>query len=282
MARKTRKTVSIQRPPKAYRNEEFLSGPDGRSVRVLCEFQEPATRFRRLRINHTICFFGSARIKAPEVADANLKVARADLRCTKHPSAEVREAYERATRDKRLSCYYRDAMELAEQLTAWSKTLHKPSERFIICSGGGPGIMEAANRGAANAGGHSIGLNISLPFEQQPNPYQSRELAFEFHYFFIRKFWFVHLAKAMAVFPGGFGTLDEFIELITLLQTGKTASRVPIVLYGRSFWREVINFDALIDWGMIRPGDVGLFHLCDRVDDAFDYLKTELLKTRGG
>ncbi len=268
------------RPPKAYHNLAFLNSPDGRTVRVLCEFHEPASRFRKLRINHIIAFFGSARAKSPEVAQADLRAARAALRQTKSPSKEIRQAYDRAERCVAMGRYYQDAMDLAERLTVWSKSAHTPSKRFYICSGGGPGIMEAANRGAANAGGRSMGLNISLPFEQMPNPYQSQELAFEFHYFFMRKFWFAYLAKAMVVFPGGFGTLDEFIELLTLVQTGKNAQRIPIVVYGSEFWSEVINFDALIKWGTISPEDLDLFRFCDDVDSAFEYLKAELSKNQ--
>lgn len=270
----------IERPPKAYRNVDFLNGPDGRTVRVLCEFHEPASRFRRLRINNTITFFGSARVKAPEVAQTNLNAARAALRRASRPSKELEEAYEHAKRDKRMSRYYGDAMDLAERLTAWSKSRHTPGQRFVICSGGGPGIMEAANRGAYNAGGHSIGLNISLPFEQAPNRYQTPGLAFEFHYFFVRKFWFVYLAKAMVVFPGGFGTFDEFLELLTLIQTRKVTKRVPIVVYGTKFWKQAINFDALVEWGTISREDLDLFRFCDSVDEAFGYLKAELTKQR--
>ena len=278
MENKFMKTDAFYRPPKAYNNREFLHSADARTVRVLCEFLEPADRLRKFNINHTIVFFGSARTKPPEMAQAELKAAHAEMRRSKRPSKDARAAYERAKREVAMSRYYQDAMALAERLTAWTKSVHKPRERLVVCSGGGPGIMEAANRGAANAGGHSIGFNISLPFEQRLNPYQTKELAFEFHYFFIRKFWFVHLSKAMAVFPGGFGTLDEFIELLTLIQTGKTAEKVPIVLYGKSYWSEVLHFDAMVKWGVISREDLSLFRLCNDVDTAFDYLTTEIRK----
>ncbi|HEO69788.1 MAG TPA: TIGR00730 family Rossman fold protein [Candidatus Hydrogenedentes bacterium] len=280
MTKKRPEPPALERPPKAYRNEAFLGSPDGRPIRVLCEFEEPKRRFRRYRIRNTIVFFGSARIRPAEETQAKLAELREQRRGTNERTPELDKAYEAAKHANYMSRYYQDAMELSERLTRWSKTLHSPSERFIICSGGGPGIMEAANRGAYNVGGHSIGLNISLPHEQHPNPYQTPELAFEFHYFFIRKFWFVYLAQAMVVFPGGFGTLDEFIELLTLVQTGKTAKRVPIVVYGSRYWKEVINFDALIQWGTISAEDLDLFRFCDSVDEAFDYLKIELEKRR--
>jgi len=266
----------LPEPVKAYSNPEFLSSPDGRLVRVLCEFEEPAMRFSKAHVNHTIVFFGSARTLPPETAKAELRAARAELRRTKRSSKPLREAVEAAKRRVAMSRYYQDAMDLAEKLTVWSKKTHTPSQRYYICCGGGPGIMEAANRGASKAGGRSIGLNISLPFEQTPNPYQSADLSFEFHYFFVRKFWFVHLSKAMVVFPGGFGTLDEFIELLTLIQTGKTAERVPIVLFGSRYWNEVLNFDALVKWDTISPKDLDLFRFCDDVDTAFAYLKKEM------
>ena len=179
-----------------------------------------------------------------------------------------------------MSRYYQDAVELARMITAWSKDIYTRNQctgrRFIVCSGGGPGIMEAANRGASEAGGYSIGLNISLPFEQEPNPYISRELRFEFHYFFVRKFWLAYLAKALIIFPGGFGTLDEMMEILTLVQTGKITKSMPIILFGSSFWKEIINFQALVDWGMIKPEDLDLFTFCDTPQEAFDCLKNRL------
>lgn len=277
MNNKFSKTEEYFRPPKAYNDREFMHSPDARTVRVMCEFLEPASRLEKFKINHTVVFFGSARTKPPEAAQADLKAAQAEVRRAKRPSKEARAALERAKRGVTMSRYYTDAMLLAERLTAWTKSRHKPADRLVVCSGGGPGIMEAANRGAVNAGGQTVGFNISLPFEQKLNLYQTRELAFEFHYFFIRKFWFVHLAKAIAVFPGGFGTIDEFIELLTLIQTGKTENKVPIALYGTDYWNEVINFDAMVKWGVISPEDLRLFRACDDVDTAFDYLTTEIV-----
>lgn len=265
-------------PEKAYRNLNFLASPDARAIRVLCEFIEPGTRFRKLRIKDTIVFFGSARILPTETAKSQHDAALSAMELRQGKAAALRAEMQRTKRMLDASRYYEDAAKLAERLTAWSRGLKQPKRRFTICSGGGPGIMEAANLGAARAGGASIGLNISLPFEQMPNPYQSRELSFEFHYFFIRKFWFVYLAKALVVFPGGFGTLDELFEILTLIQTGKTNKNMPVVMYGSEFWRSFINFDALVEWGMIERSDLNLFKVIDDVDTAFEYLRDELTK----
>ena len=263
---------------KAYKNLAFLSSPDARTVRVLCEFVEPASRFRKQRIKNTIVFFGSARTLQPEVAAERLEEARRALRGKKRPSRELRDAYEKAKRQDAMSKYYADARALANKLTTWSLSLEKRSQRFVICSGGGPGIMEAANRGACDAAGPSIGLNISLPFEQTANPYQTRDLAFEFHYFFVRKFWFVYLARALVVFPGGFGTLDELLTVLTLVQTRKTSKEMPVVLYGSDYWKKVIGFDTMLEWGVISPRDVHLFRFMDDVEETYKYLKDELTR----
>lgn len=266
----------MSKPEKAYKNMEFLNSAEARHIRVLCEFIEPKSRFRRLRVKDTIVFFGSARTKAPEAAEAALEALEKELAGTDDPSASQKAQLERARRDLQASAYYQDASDLARRLTEWSQGLPRKGHRFVVCSGGGPGIMEAANRGAHEGGGRSVALNISLPFEQLGNPYQTPELAFEFHYFFVRKFWFVYLAKALIVFPGGFGTMDELFEVLTLVQTQKSAKVMPIVLFGRAFWKEVINFDALVDWGVISPGDLDLFQFCDTVDEAFDHLTGRL------
>jgi len=258
--------------PKAYKNPEFLNSPQARTIRILAEYLEPESRFEKFNIQDTVVFFGSARIQPPQQARQRLD----ELRAQGASAAELRTA-EAALN---MAGYYQDAVNLARMLTAWSKELYVCNQchgrRFIVCSGGGPGIMEAANRGASEAGGYSIGLNISLPYEQAPNPYISRELSFEFHYFFVRKFWFAYLAKALIVFPGGFGTLDELLEILTLVQTGKMTKDVPIVLYGGSFWKQIINFQALIDWGVISPDDLGLFTFCDTPQEAFEYLQKRL------
>jgi len=254
---------------KAYKNPVFLNSPEARPIRVLSEFIEPATRFAKNGIRHTVVFFGSARIKSPEEAQRLLEEAQNET----GPLGE--DAVSKARLGVKLSSYYKDATDLAARLTRWSMENEPPMERTVVCSGGGPGIMEAANRGAHEAGGTSIGLNISLPFEQSPNPYQTDGLDFEFHYFFVRKFWFVDLAKALVVFPGGFGTFDEFFELLTLVQTGK-ANRKAICIYGTDFWTEVINFEALKRYGVISPQDLDLFKLVDTVDEAYDFLISQM------
>ena len=226
----------------AYEDEAFLTGDAGRSVRILSEYLEPMERFCRANIKDTIVFFGSARLSP----------------------------------DGPMAGYYDDARKLARLLTEWSKTLSEAACRFVVCSGGGGGIMEAANRGAADAGGQSIGLNISLPREQHPNPYITDSLSFEFHYFFMRKLWFAHLARALVVFPGGYGTLDELTEILTLAQTRKLDRPIPVILYGSRYWKEVINFDALAAYGMIDPGDLELFEYADDPDAAFAQLMRKL------
>ncbi len=232
------------RRPVAYLNPEFLNSPDARAIRILAEFLEPLAHFRRQKIRDTVVFFGSARLRD----------------------------------DGPLAQYYRDARTLAAMLTTWADQFTNSTYRFVVCSGGGPGIMEAANRGACDAGGKTVGLNIGLPFEQLPNPYITPELCFEFHYFFMRKFWFAYLSKALVVFPGGFGTLDELMEMLTLTQTHKLAKKVSILLYGSSYWKEVINFDALVKHGLISPEDLDLFHYADDPETAFEFLKTELMQ----
>jgi len=263
-------------PVKAYQNTEFLTSRDGRAVRVLCEFQEPEARFRKLNVRRTVVFFGSARTLTPESAEANLQSARENLKRHKGQARrELEYAYEKAKRDVTMAHYYRDAAALSEKITSWSLEL-TPAQRFIVCSGGGPGIMAAASEGAHRAGGVSIGLNISLPFEQKPNLFQTKKYTFEFHYFFIRKFWFFYLARALIVFPGGFGTCDELFEVLTLIQTRKTSKPMPVVMFGSSFWKEIINFDAMVKWGVVSSDDLKLFQFADNVDDAFEYLKKEL------
>lgn len=228
--------------PVAYRNENFLSSRDARSIRILAEYLHPLSHFRLERIHDTVVFFGSARI---------------------HEEGPMAR-------------YYSEARELAKLVTEWSLLLDQDRQRFVVATGGGPGIMEAANRGAHDAGGKSVGLNIGLPFEQAPNPYITPELNFEFHYFFMRKFWFAYLAKALIVFPGGFGTLDELSELLTLTQTHKLMKKIVIVLYGTSFWKEVLNFDALVKYGMISEGDLELFQFADDPQEALALLREGL------
>ena len=230
--------------PVAYKNEKFLDSPDARALRIISEYLEPLAHFRRERIRDTVVFFGSAR----------------------------------ATENNGLGKYYQDARTLARLVTEWSNSLEDPTRRFVVCSGGGPGIMEAANRGALEAGGKTVGLNIGLPMEQMPNPFITPELGFQFHYFFMRKFWFAYLAKAMVTFPGGFGTMDELMEILTLTQTRKLNKKIIIVLYGSQFWKEVINFPALVRHGTIAEEDLDLFHFADDPQTAFQILESELTK----
>lgn len=241
-------------PPKAYENFDFLHSADARIVRILSEYLEPRRQLRLQGVRNTVVFFGSARIPAPENVEAEPPG---------DPNAKGRH---------RLDGYYEHARLLSQRLTEWSATLAS-EERFMVCSGGGPGIMEAANRGAADAGGKSVGLGISLPFEQGLNPYVPRELGFEFHYFFMRKWWFVTPALALVIFPGGFGTFDELFELLTLMQTRKIRRRVAVLLYGREYWNDVINFDALVEWGTISQDDLGLFEFADEPDEALGILQ---------
>lgn len=258
--------IPPSRPEKAYRDQEFLNSRDARHLRILAEYAQPLARLREEGIRNTIVFFGSARIRDPEEAGRALKAAR---------ESGDEERIVAAERAKTLSAYYRDTVTLARMLTEWSDGRGSKS-RFAICSGGGPGIMEAANRGASEAGGQSVGLNISLPFEQYPNPYISDRLGFEFHYFFMRKLWFVYLAKAMVIMPGGFGTMDELMEVLTLIQTKKVDRPMPMVIYGRKFWNEVVNFEKLAEWGVISRTDLDLFKFMDTPEDAFGYLTEQL------
>jgi uncharacterized protein (TIGR00730 family) len=254
-----------RRSLEAYRDEVFLNSRSARPLRILSEYLEPQSRFEHYRIDDTIVFMGSARLLSREVAEAAVAAAEAG-------EGDLGQARERLA----MSVYYEAARELARRLTEWSKQLNDEERRFVVCTGGGPGIMEAANRGASAARGLNVGLTISIPLEEFDNRFVTRELSFHFHYFFMRKFWFAYLAKAVIVFPGGFGTLDELFEVLTLLQTRKMRKHLPVVLFGSEYWHEVINFDALIRHGMIDATDVRLFHVTDSVDDAFDYLTDHL------
>ena len=261
-----------QRVPLAYENKKFLNGPDGRTLRILAEYLEPLSKFRRERIQDTIVFFGSARFGSRETTEAALHKLLESGATTR----EDQERIQRAESDFTMSRYYEDARRLSFLISKWTQTIRQPRRRFVVCTGGGPGIMEAANRGASEAGAKTIGLNINLPFEQIPNPYITPELNFEFHYFFMRKLWFAYLAKAMVVFPGGFGTFDEMFELLTLAQTEKLAKHIGVVVYGREYWDKVINFQALIDAGTISARDLDLIHWANTPEEAFEFLRGDL------
>ncbi len=269
--------MDTQHTSKSYKNIEFLNSPDARPIRMLSEYFEPLQRMRKNHIQDTIVFFGSARFLSREdAAQRRNDILRAvNAQTGRTPSRKHLEDLQSAEIMLRNSRYYEDAVELARMLSKWSLTLTK-KKRFVITSGGGPGIMEAANRGAQLAGAKSVGLNISLPFEQGSNPYIPPELNMEFHYFFMRKFWFVYPAKALVVFPGGFGTLDELFEILTLVQTDKLRKQVFIVLYGSDFWRKIINFDALAEARVINREDLSLFSTHDNPKDAFSWLKKKL------
>jgi uncharacterized protein (TIGR00730 family) len=265
------------RAPLAYENKKFLNSPDGRILRILAEYQEPLARFRRERIQDTIVFFGSARFHSRSQAEESLQVLERPHSANLAPDEE-QERLRLAKADVAMARYYEDARKLAFLVTQWTKSISQQRHRFVICTGGGPGIMEAANLGASEAGGKTIGMNINLPFEQTPNPYITPELNFEFHYFFMRKLWFAYLAKALVVFPGGFGTFDELFELLTLAQTEKLAKRICIVVYGKEYWDRVVNFQALVDAGTISPKDLELFHWANTPEEAFDYLCGDLTR----
>jgi len=263
--------------PLAYENKAFLNGPDGRMLRIMAEYLEPLARFRRERIQDTIVFFGSARFHSRSQAEAELQLLDKPGSATPAPPEE-QQRIRRAKADVEMAAYYEDARRLAYLITQWTKSITQPRHRFVICTGGGPGIMEAANLGASEAGGKTIGMNINLPFEQMPNPYITPALNFEFHYFFMRKLWFAYLAKALVVFPGGFGTFDELFELLTLAQTEKLAKRICIVVYGKAYWDRVVNFQALVDAGTISPNDLNLFHFANTPEEAFEHLREELTR----
>ena len=261
---------------KAYKDQAFINSPDARTIRMLCEYYEPRRRFFANKVFNTVVFFGSARLVDSVRAKKRLTEARAAVEGGATELA-AQEDLQRAESAMDMSRYYDDAQELARRFTEWSIRRPKGKRRVIVCTGGGPGIMEAANRGAADVpGGKSIGLGISLPKEERLNPYVSDGLGFEFHYFFMRKYWFAYLAKALIVFPGGFGTLDELAELTTLRQTKKMTKHVPVVLYGTRYWNKVIDMRAMVEAGTISLGDLDLMYRCDTVDAAFDYLTGEL------
>ena len=263
-------------PQVAFRNPQFLESPPARPLRILGEYLDPLVRLRREGVGDTIVMFGSARIEPRDRAMARLRRLARTMQGRK--SSKQRARLRQARTAVEMSRYYEEARELARRITAWAMTLGDRPRRFVICSGGGPGIMEAANRGAHEAGGKSIGLSIGLPHEQRPNPFISPELSFNFHYFFMRKLWFAQLAKALIVFPGGFGTMDEFWEMLTLMQTGKLPQRNLILIYGRRYWDEVLDWRAMVRWGTINEHEYGLLEFADTVDQAFERVRAGLEK----
>ena len=270
--KKTQKKKTTLKP---YEDIEFLNSADARILRIISEFIQPQSRFRRLRIMDTIVFFGSARLMSHRDAT---KVLNKFKTINPDSTSKLAEELRGAERLVEMSKYYEDAVKLSKRLTEWSMGLKTQTHRFTICTGGGPGIMEAANKGAKLAGGYSIGLNISIPFEQFINKYVTPDLSFEFHYFFMRKFWFAYLAKALIVFPGGYGTMDEFFELITLLQTGKIKKNLLLVVYDEKYWSKIINFKGLVEHGVIGEKDLNLFSFCNTVDEAFNIITAHFKK----
>ena len=269
-------TDHLKSAPVAYQNEPFLNSPDGRILRMLAEYQEPLARFRREQIQDTVVFFGSARFQGSEAAAQTLSALKEN-----HASSaaeELQQHLKRAQAGVDMARYYEDARKLAHMLTKWSTQIPARRHRFVVTTGGGPGIMEAANLGAYEAGGKSIGLNIQLPFEQYPNQYITPALNFQFHYFFMRKFWFAYLAKGLVIFPGGFGTMDELFEILTLAQTDKLAKKILVIIYGSEYWNRVINFQAFVDAGTVSPQDLDLIRVVDNPEEAFEVLRDGLIK----
>jgi uncharacterized protein (TIGR00730 family) len=261
--------------PLAYEDPQFMDSTEARPIRILAEYLDPLRRFKAHNIQDTVVFFGSARVLSRTLARRNL--TRLEKATTRN-MADYKAALKRSRKALEWSRYYEDARELARRLTTWSMSLEAQRHRFVVCSGGGPGIMEAANRGAKEAGGMSIGLNIRLPFEQAPNRYITKDLVFNFHYFFMRKFWFAYLAKALVIFPGGFGTIDEMFEILTLAQTRKLSKKLLVILYGSEYWNEVFRLEPLADWGAINEEDLNLLYRVDSVDEAFEELRRFLTK----
>jgi len=264
----------MSQQPLAYLYPEFLESAEARPIRILSESLEPLQRFKDQKIQDTVVFFGSARVDSRERAERAIATLRA--RGVREADGQYEAELSRSHKALEWAKYYEDARELSRLLTTWSLTLKSDNHRFVVTSGGGPGIMEAANRGAREAGGKTIGLNIRLPFEQGANQYITDGLRFEFHYFFMRKFWFAYLAKALVIFPGGFGTCDELFEILTLVQTDKLSKRIGVILYGSEFWDEVIDFKPFAEWGAIAEQDLDLIRFADTPSEAFELLRTQL------
>ena len=266
--------IENKRAPLAYENQAFLNSPDGRILRILSEYVEPLARFRREQIQDTVVFFGSARFHSRLQTEKHL----ADLESAGKRSIDGEKRRKQAMAAVDMARYYEDARKLAFLLSQWSMQIPARRRRFVVTTGGGPGIMEAANLGAKEAGAKSVGLNIHLPFEQTSNPYITPSLNFEFHYFFMRKFWFAYLAKALVIFPGGFGTFDELFEILTLAQTQKLAKRILVVIYGSEYWKKLINFQQMIDSGTISPEDMDFLKMVDSPEEGFEFLRDGLTR----
>ena len=265
----------MSQQPMAYLSPEFLESEEARPIRILSEYLEPLRRFKEQKIQDTVVFFGSARVDSRERAERALRTLRA--RGVRDANDHYQKELNKTRKALEWARYYEEARELARLLTAWSSTIQSENHRFVVTSGGGPGIMEAANRGAREAGGKTIGLNIRLPFEQGANPYITEGLQFEFHYFFMRKFWFAYLSKALVIFPGGFGTCDELFEILTLVQTDKLSKQIGVILYGREYWDQVLHLDPMAEWGAIAEKDLELLHFADTPTDAFEQLRSHLI-----
>src|SRR6202041_757040 len=275
--KRARKKPKHQPLPKlAYEDPQFMESLGARPLRILAEYLDPLSRLRRANIGDTIVMFGSARIQSRDHALARLKQVQAAARGRRTPASRAKISSARALVE--MSRYYEEARELSHRITTWAMTLGNQPKRFVICSGGGPGIMEAANRGATEAGGSSIGLSIQLPHEQRPNPYVSPELNFCFHYFFMRKLWFAQMAKALIVFPGGFGTMDELWEILTLLQTKKVSSHHLVLIYGRKYWHKVIDWRHMVRTGTVNEREYKMLQFADTVDEAFNHVRSEMEK----
>jgi uncharacterized protein (TIGR00730 family) len=266
----------MKRAPLAYENETFVNSPDGRILRILSEYMEPLARFRREQIQDTVVFFGSARFSSR--AGAQDKLGELESNTLQFSGSQLETCRKRAIAAVDMARYYEDARRLAFLLSEWSIQIPARRRRFVVTTGGGPGIMEAANLGAKEAGAKTVGLNIALPFEQMPNPYITPSLNFEFHYFFMRKFWFAYLSKALVIFPGGFGTMDEFFEILTLAQTQKLAKKILVVVYGSEYWNRLINFQTMVDAGTISAEDLELFKIVDSPEEGFEFLRDGLTK----
>src|SRR2546423_10169554 len=270
------KLAVMSQQPLAYLYPDFLESAEACPIGIPSDYLDPLRRFKEQKVQDTVVFFGSARVNSRERAERALQSLRA------RGVENADDAYERELKRSRKALewarYYEEARELARLLTSWTQSLQSENHRFVVTSGGGPGIMEAANRGAREGGGKTIGLNIRLPFEQGANPYITAGLPFEFHYFFMRKFWFAYLAKALVIFPGGFGTMDELMETLTLVQTDKLSKQIQVILYGSAYWNKIINFQAMADSGVISQRDLDLFKIVDSPEEGFEFLKENLTR----